>query len=77
MMQQQDPNVLLLKFTPQSMRDIQDLAKSLNTTVNGVVGQALALLKAAQGRTIVLKKETQSLEISNYVSLPTQFFNHK
>lgn len=75
MVQQQDPNVFSVRFTPQSVKDMQELAKQMHTNVGGVIAQAVALLKMAQGRTVVLREESQSLEISNYVSLPTKVFS--
>lgn len=74
-MVQQDPNVFSVRFTSQSVKDMQELAKQMHTNVGGVIAQGVALLKMAQGRTVVLREESQSLEISNYVSLPTKVFN--
>jgi hypothetical protein len=61
-----DNNKLLLNIDPQSLRDIQVLAKNLNTNINGVLAQAVALLMLAQGGQVFIKKGDQEIEIKNY-----------
>lgn len=64
----QDENTITLKFTPSSMYDLQELAKKLNSNAAEVVAQGLALLKIAQGRTVILKDKNQTLEIDKYAA---------
>ncbi len=47
-----------------------DLSKQLNTDPAGVVGQALALLKIAQGRQIILQRDNEKRQIDKYANLP-------
>lgn len=67
-----DSTTVILKFAPESMQDLQKLARNLGSSIPKVIGQALALLKAAQGRTIILKDPNQAVEIKNYETLPPQ-----
>lgn len=61
-----------LTFTDESVRDLENLSQNLNTPVDRVIGQALALLKLVQGRKIILEDKKESVEISNYSNLPPQ-----
>lgn len=68
----QNPNTVLFKFTPQSMQDLQTLAKQLGTSIDNVIAQALALLKFAQGRKIVFQGKSDKFETTRYTDKPTQ-----
>lgn len=60
-------------MTPQTIATITELSKQLNTDTGGTVSQALALLKMAQGRKIVLNPDTENLQITQYAKLPAQY----
>jgi hypothetical protein len=70
--QPQSPSNVTLQFTPDSMQDLQELSKNLQTSTASVVGQALALLKVAQGRQIFLKRGSENLKIDKYANQPAQ-----
>lgn len=60
--------LLTLKLSPQSILEIQTMAKEMNTDVAGVISQALALLKVSQGKIVILKERTSqtTMEIRKY-----------
>jgi len=64
----QDDNTITLHFTPESMRQLSDLARKYKTTIPQIITKALALFQVAQNKKIVLKTEiaSESLEISNF-----------
>ena len=65
-----DQKKLVLNINSESLEELFGLAQRLNTTPGGVISQALALLKKAQGKTVVIKENRQNtdLEIHTYTN---------
>ena len=57
-MTQDKDTLITLKLTPQSIEDIQKMAKEMNTDISGVISQGLALLKVSQGKIVILKERS-------------------
>ncbi len=59
-------NKILLNTDPKTIRDLQLLAKRLNTNINGVISQALALFMVAQGRKVLFQRNEEELETHKF-----------
>ena len=59
---------IIINFKADSIEEVNQMAAKLGTTPAGVISQALALFRAAQGRKIILKDEKNNvdLEIKTY-----------
>jgi len=70
-----DNNTIVLKFSPQSVRELKQLSRNLNDSSSGIISKAIALLQIVQGRTIILKekKKLVNLEIKKYADKPVLF----
>jgi hypothetical protein len=67
-MMAKDKKKLVINFKTESIEEVHRMAVKLGTSPAGVISQALALFRAAQGRKIVLKDEKNNvdLEIKTY-----------
>lgn len=59
----QIPPKILVEFDPQSQETLAFLTERLQTSVGGVISEALVMFKRAQGKKVVLKdKNGQQVE---------------